>query len=210
MQEISSTLREHYKKTFLSHGATSKGVDWGDNEITATIRQNKMLEVIRTPPHLGISLLDVGCGYGALADIVDKNKLNVSYTGIDLVEEMIAEAIKRHPDKNFKIGDILETQIEPTDYVICNGILTQKLSASTLKMNEFAQRLIKRMFDICTVGLAFNVMSTFVNFQKENLYYRNPVELAGWCMSELTPHVRLDCAYKLWYEYTIFLYKKTA
>ena len=101
----------------------------------------------------------------------------------------------------------MEVDIGQYDYVVCNGILTQKVSASTLTMNQFAQRLISRMFDICNNGVVFNVMSTYVNFQKDNLYYRNPAELMAWCMSEFTPHVRFDCAYDLWYEYTVYLYK---
>jgi SAM-dependent methyltransferase len=207
MEEISKILHDHYRNTFVEHGSTSKGVDWGDKEWAALLRQNKMLEVIREPIATKSTVLDVGCGYGALADVIMKKRLNISYTGVDIVEEMVAEGKKRHPSYQFICGDIMDAEIGKYDYVFCNGILTQKLNASTLLMNQFTQRLIKKMFDTCNYGVAFNVMTTFVNFQKDNLYYRNPAELMAWCMSELTPHVKIDCAYDLWYEYTVYLYK---
>jgi hypothetical protein len=49
-------------------------------------------------------------------------------------------------------------------------------------------------------------MTSYVNYQASNLYYRNPAELLAWCMSQLTSKVRLDHAYPL-YEYTVYLYR---
>ena len=93
------------------------------------------------------------------------------------------------------------------DYVVCNGIMTQKLKASNIDMDKFSNLLIKKMWSLCNVGIAFNVMSTHVNHQVENLYYRNSIELLGWCTSELTSKFKIDASYKLWYEYTVYLYR---
>ena len=206
MKKISQDLHNHYKKTFLKHGANSKGVDWGDKEWAGLLRQQKMLEVIR-PNLKPVSLLDVGCGYGALADLINERRLNISYTGLDVVPDMVDAAIKRHPNSDFICGDIMTADLNSYDYIVCNGILTQKLNASTLEMNQFANELIKKMFSHCNIGIAFNVMSTYVNFQKDHLHYRNPSELLAWCMSEMTPNIKLDCSYEQWYEYSLYLYK---
>jgi hypothetical protein len=110
----------------------------------------------------------------------------------------------------FVHGDVLEHEFEGQfDYVVCNGILTQKLDVSGLQMDLFAARLIRRMFALCGIGAAFNVMTTKVNYYSNNLYYRNPAELLAWCMSEVSPHVRLDHSYPL-YEYTVYLYRSPA
>ena len=92
------------------------------------------------------------------------------------------------------------------DYVVCNGILTQKLETAGLEMDRFANRLVRQMFSLCTIGIAFNVMTTKVNYYSNNLYYRNPAELFSWCLSELSTHIKLDHSYPL-YEYTIYLYR---
>jgi hypothetical protein len=60
------------------------------------------------------------------------------------------------------------------DYVVCAGILTMKLTASILDMNKYAARLIRKMFALCKVGIAFDIMTNQVNFMAENAYYRSP------------------------------------
>lgn len=205
MHKITEILRSHYSERFLKYGATSEGVDWGADAVLARIRQEKMLEVIKGGGEC--SLLDVGCGYGDMAEIIVKNDLPIEYCGIDVVDGMISYANERYPQFSFFNGDFLTENLGKYDYVICNGILTQKLSSSTLEMNNFAQKIIAKMYASCSKGVAFNIMNTHVNFQRDNLYYRNPIELLGWCASELTPHIIFDSAYKLWYEYTIYLYK---
>lgn len=210
--EISMMLSEHYARTFAVHGRKPEGVDWGASLDDHRLRLERMLAVteLGIPCRERSTLLDVGCGFGSLLDLIRERAMSLDYQGIDMCEPMIAEARKRHPDGWWLTGDFL--QFKPTgkyDYVVCNGILTQKLNASIRAMNEYAKTLITKMFEMCTIGIAFNVMSTHVNFMADNLYYRNPVELLAWCMTELTPRARLDHAYPL-YEYTIYLYREDA
>ena len=144
MREISKKLKEHYRDCFSEHGPTSKGVDWGDKDWAADVRQYKMLEVVQQQRTTSISMLDVGCGYGSLADIISKENLNIEYTGIDIVSEMINYAKKRHSTSQFLYGDIFNLNECKYDYVVCNGVITQKLDSSTLLMNRYAQDLIKK------------------------------------------------------------------
>lgn len=209
MYSISQNLKDHYRKTFLKHGASSEGVDWGPDPSKALIRNSKMLEVLRPvgQNERRPSLLDVGCGYGALAELIKLNKIDVDYYGLEIVPEMVKFAKKKHPEAKFFEGDFLEFSGGNFNYVVCNGILTQKLFASNSEMKRYSQSMIKRMFDFCDDGIVFNMMSTHVNYQSENLYYQNPVEMLAWCISELSPQVKLDCTYELWFEYSLFVYK---
>ena len=133
MNSISQNLKDHYRKTFLKHGASSEGVDWGPDPSKALIRNSKMLEVLRPvgQKEKRPSLLDVGCGYGALAELIKLRNTNVDYYGIEIVPEMVNFATNKHPDCQFFQGDFLEFSGGNFDYVICNGMLTQKLLAST-------------------------------------------------------------------------------
>jgi hypothetical protein len=76
-------------------------------------------------------------------------------------------------------------------------------------MDVFLRCLVAKMFGQCRIGIAFNVMTTHVNFMAPNLYYRNPSELLAWCMTELTTKIKMDHAYPL-FEYTLYLYKENA
>lgn len=211
MHEVSGKLRDHYEATFRKHGATSAGVDWGVDQAKLELRYRKMLDLV-APARAGrVSLLDVGCGYGGLFPFATAQGIDLDYTGIDVAGSMIAWARDHHASGSarFLVGDVLELdpQTESFDYVVCNGILTQKLDTPGGAMDEFAQHLIRHMFALCRRGIAFNIMTTKVNFFANNLYYRNPSEMLAWTLSELSPHVRLDHGYPL-YEYTTYVLKE--
>ena len=208
MNPISEALGQHYSERFSVHGPSSEGVDWGADEAKMFLRYNKMLGVASLSPEDRRSLLDVGCGYGGLQQFAIDKKIDLDYTGIDVAGNMIEWARANLQSGNLIHGDILDHKFDRKfDYVICNGILTQKLETTGLEMDQFANQIIRRMYSLCTIGIAFNVMTTKVNYYSNNLYYRNPAELLSWCLSEITPHIKLDHSYPL-YEYTIYLYCK--
>src|SRR6185295_4865256 len=55
----------------------------------------------------GESVLDVGCGLGALVEVLATLGLRVDYTGIDVTPKMIDEARLRHPGVAFELRDLL-------------------------------------------------------------------------------------------------------
>lgn len=206
MEPVSKRLKEHYEKTFSEFGASSRGVDWGKDE-DVLLRYEKMLSVISSESAQCVSILDVGCGYGGLLDYAVERGVKLEYTGIDVAKNMIAYANLHHENGNFFVGDVLHHPLHQRfDYVVCNGILTQKLATTIKDMDQFANALIQRMFELCQTGIAFNVMSNKVNFMAENLYYRSPVEMLSFCLDSLSSKVRVDHAYPL-YEYTVYVYR---
>jgi SAM-dependent methyltransferase len=206
LDPISEALGRHYAETFERHGPTTQGVDWGTDRSRAVLRLDKMLAVMGREPEAGASLLDVGCGYGDLLTHALSRSLSIDYVGIDVAENMIQWATGNVVGGKFVRGYVLVHRFADVfDYVVCNGILTQKLQVPGLEMDNYARRLVRRLFQLCRRGMAFNVMTTKVNYFANHLYYRNPAELLSWCISEITPHVRLDHAYPL-YEFTMYLY----
>jgi SAM-dependent methyltransferase len=204
---ISEALRVHYAEKFRIHGATSQGVDWGADTSRMLLRYRKMLQLLDSPAVKKPSVLDVGCGFGGLYDYAASLGLEIDYTGIDVAANMIEWASQHVAGGRFLQGSVLSHEFSGRfDYVICNGILTQKLDAPGLEMDQFASALIRRMFALAERGVAFNVMTTKVNHFAPNLYYRNPAELLAWCLTEITPHVALDHSYPL-YEFTVYLHR---
>ncbi len=206
---ISKKLAEHYSASFDKHGPSTQGVDWGEDDRLLHLRYRKMLSVLDVATPATLSLLDAGCGFGGLLKFALNSEIQIDYTGIDAATNMVEWAASNNPAGTFICGDVLSHPFESTfDYVICNGILTQKLDTPALEMDYYAQNLIRRLFSLCRRGLAFNIMTSKVNFYSNNLYYRNPSELLAWCLAELTPRVKLDHSYQL-YEYTMYLYHPT-
>jgi SAM-dependent methyltransferase len=206
---ISETLRTHYAETFSKHGPTLGGVDWSDSAEKEKLRMSKVLGVIREYDSAkGFSILDVGCGYGSALQPLKEKSENFTYVGIDLVAAMIVEAKKSYPNQRFICGDLLEeTFAETFDYVICNGILTQKLSSQHSMMLEYMQQLVSKMFSICRIGISFNIMSLYSNYQVENLFYMNPQDVIEHVGRNLSSHFTIDQSYGL-YEFTTYVYKK--
>jgi ubiquinone/menaquinone biosynthesis C-methylase UbiE len=134
------------------------------------------------------------------------NWSNVKFTGIDIVPQMISSAKNDYSASNFMIGDFLEMDLEEKyDYVTCNGILTQKLSASKDEMINYMERLIEKMFNRCNKGIAFNTMTTHVDYELDGNFHNDPSELLR-TLFQYTNKIRLDHSYPL-YEYTVYLYK---
>jgi SAM-dependent methyltransferase len=189
-------------------------VDWGPHADRHQLRLTVMSKVvdIDTGP-LGtvpISILDVGCGYGAQLDYLEASLCRVNYTGVDLCEEMVVSARNRHTDAEFVVGDILGTTPELVgrkfDYVLCNGILTQTLGVSRERATKFTMAVIQRCFDLSERGIAVNMMSTHVNYRVPNLNYQNPETIRNWIRTHLTTKIALIEAYGL-FEFTVFAYR---
>jgi len=217
MDKITHLLKDYHRKVFSQHGATAKGVDWND-EAEVIVRYDKMLKVVEMDFYEGPerpTLLDVGCGWGGMAKRAREIGNPVIITGVDVVEEMIVHAKQEFPEHTFEAADVFEMEdVETYDFVVCNAILTQKHDVSIPEMELFTKNLVRKMFSLCRYGIAFNMMSTRVNFTVGNLYYQNPVELFTWLLSEVSPRVVLDHGYSSlssgvgrYYDFTAYVYK---
>lgn len=207
--DISNLMKKHYQKTFKLHGANSLGVDWGQDTSKTKLRYRKMMEVLENAEANKVhSILDVGCGYGGLYQYITQKNLKVDYTGIDLASNMIDWAKKKNKNAIFIEGNFLDHDFagKMYDYVICNGILTQKLKSSMLDMDRYAKSIIGKMYSLCNKAIAFNVMTTAVNFFAPNLYYKHPAEIICYCLSEISRNFKIDHSYGI-YEYTVYLQK---
>ncbi len=180
----------------------------GVKEDKLRLRYQKMLDIMVhiNIPKGRVSILDVGCGYGGLCQYGIEKGYAFDYTGIDVCENMIQYARKHNESGEFICGDILEYCTKKKyDFVICNGILTQKLETSIRAMDEYARMLVKKMWDLSIRGIAFNIMKSQVDFMNEKLYYKSPLEMISYGMM-LTDKFVIDSAYPL-YEYSVYLYK---
>ncbi|MGB1129426.1 MAG: class I SAM-dependent methyltransferase [Haloferula sp.] len=192
---------DHYEACFQKHGDTPQGVDW-PNEQDAITRYRVMLDVARLKPREETaSLLDFGCGTGALLDYMQRHEIEgFSYSGLDLSRAFVEAARHKHPSNDFYQLDILENPdtIPQFDYVIMNGVFTEKLGISY-------EAMLAAVFSKCRVGMAFNVMSKHVDWEREDLFHVPFDTMAALLKARLTRHVSFRFDYGL-YEYTVYAY----
>ena len=73
-------------------------------------------------------------------------------------------------------------------------------------MFTFFKRMIKKIFHKSNIGIAFNVMSKHVDWEREDLFHL-PFDLLGnFLKTEISRHFIIRNDYGL-YEYTTYIYK---
>lgn len=204
-------LVQHYEQCFAAHGPTHRGVDW-PNEADLETRFDVMLDIIpaSAPDASGTAhLLDLGCGPGLLLDhLAERDHYPFdAYQGIDLSVPMIDAARERHPEAAFLVRDILSDPLprQSFDYVILNGVLTERRDLSFETMEIFAIEILTAAFAAAREGVAFNVMSPFVDWERDDLFHW-PFERMMKALLPLTRHIRIRADYGL-REYTTYLYR---
>ena len=186
------------------HGATSQAA--ASSEQSQHRRFDQLVNVL--PEHGPISLLDVGCGYGALIPYLRATcpTLDIThYTGLDIFPEMLraAEQLVVHgaglpahcaefhqvTDQNDPLAPFWTPASAPEyDYVYVSGVLTYAWSHAS------GFRLLKRAFQVCRVVLVANCLSTWSPVETpSNLHYR-PGALMD-CAGRLSRWVRVDHTY---------------
>lgn len=200
----------HYENCLDRYGDTYRGVDWPDPEDALT-RYRVMLDLIpasRTTET--ISLLDFGCGASHLHDYILANRLNhIEYAGLDISEKFISLSRDKYPGTKYYCMDVLNTstQLPVFDYVVLNGVFTEKQELSHAEMWEYFKRMLPRIFEFTGRGLAFNVMSSHVDWERDDLFHLPMDKLAAFLVKDISRDFIIRNDYRL-YEYTTYVYRR--
>ena len=199
----------HYESCLEKHGDTHLGVDWPKAE-DAIKRYEVMLDLIRgAPPKGRVRLLDFGCGAAHMLEhIRASRRTNIDYVGLDLSSKFVELARCKFPSHKFYQGDLLENSgLIPTfDYIVMNGVFTEKRDLSYDEMLGYFKRLLKAAWNKTEKGIAFNVMSKHVDWERADLFHLPFDTLAGFLTKELTRNFAFRNDYGL-YEYTTYAYR---
>jgi len=110
-----------------------------------------------------------------------------------------------HPDPRM---DVLQSDedLPEFDYVIMNGVFNFRGQMTEDSMLEYWQRLVSVMFNHCRRGLAFNVMSSLVDWQRDDLFHLSFDTMASYVGRALSRHFIIRHDYGA-YEYTTYVYR---
>lgn len=198
-------LCQHYESCFEREGDTHKGVDWPVLKDTL-VRYHVMSGIfsLYTDAHV----LDIGCGLAHYLDYLKKNEIykNIRYVGLDISEKLVEHCRKKHPDNLFIQHDLVQKKLDiKVDFCILNGLFTVKNDLSHAEMFDFMKKIIKEAFYLCKIGLAFNVMSKNVDWERDDLFHVSMDELSAFISRELSRNFVIRNDYGL-YEYTVYVY----
>ena len=197
-------LGGEYSELLREHGDVPAAVRWRDR---AT--QERRFTVLAEVGDLSrAKVLDFGCGTGHLLGHLRATLgFQGEYVGYDLSAAMIAAARNKFSDARFECRDILAAPItEDFDYVLVSGTFNVRVSDNWRLMTELLEALYPRV----RMALAFNLISAYVDYRDEGLWYASPERVFRYCKEQISPCVALRHDYLmkegvLPYEFTVYL-----
>jgi SAM-dependent methyltransferase len=202
--EIIQANASHYAELLRTHGDTPAAAQWSDQDT-----QDRRLSILCEIGDLSTSrVLDFGCGTGRLFTLLRARGFSGTYVGYDVAPTVVEAAREKHPGAVFECRDILAQGVEEDfDYVLLSGVFNNRYSAS----RRYVEQVLTTLSGHCHKGLAFNALSTFVDYFDRDLTYLDPLEMFSFCKSRLSPAAMLRHDYFLKdgtvpYEYTIYVY----
>ena len=143
-----------------------------------------------------ISLIDYGCGYGALVDhLMTEGRLadGLRYVGFDVSAPMIDAARARHVDKTWCTFTSEAATLQPADFVVASGIFNVKLDQAIEAWRAYLFDTLDTLHALSTRGFAFNVLSMASDPDKrrDDLFYADAGELLARCQQRYSRRVAL-------------------
>lgn len=179
----------YYEKLLAQYGENYRALDWNSVE-SQRLRYKIFKEIfIYGKKASGISVLDVGCGFGDFYGFLKAEGLlhrnRISYHGYDISSKLLEVARKKYPEAKFELRDILEDRYVPKfDYIFCSGVFNIRTVDSQGHL-EFVKEMIYRMYDLATYGVAVNFLSEGMLpssiSNADRYFYFNPEQIINFC-----------------------------
>jgi SAM-dependent methyltransferase len=205
-EAILQTVERYYADRLREFGATARGVDWNSAE-SQTLRFERLLEVVDAAGPAA-SLLDVGCGYGALLDTIRQRGLDLDYRGFDISADMVTAARALHAADARAAFTTDPTALRPATFAVASGIFNVRLHHGDAEWHDYVWTTVASMHEAATHGFAFNMLSTYSDpaRRRDTLYYADPLAVFDRCKRHYSPRVALLHDYPL-FEFTIVVRK---
>lgn len=202
-QDLLAAVEGYYTDKVRTHGATPEGVDW-NGAAGQEARFTQLLRVIE-PGDEPVSVIDYGCGYGALFDaLAERFADGVAYQGFDVSAPMVEAARERYGADGRATFTTDEAALRPADFTVASGIFNVRLGMDERRWEAYVLSTLDRMVALSRKGIAFNVLTGHADEARKrpDLHYADPARLLDHCLRSYARDVALHHDYEL-YEFTV-------
>jgi SAM-dependent methyltransferase len=201
-EDTLNQLRQFFDDKIKAHGPTGEGVGWKDTAAQRA-RYAQLLHLFE-PTVLRFSVIDYGCGAGALAGYIAEQGYQMDYLGYDMTPASVEAARAAHghlPGVRFTAD---ERDLRPVDYVVGCGLFSMRLNTPDDEWHAYMLRMIERLWSLSTRGIVFNSLTSYSDpaYMRPELFYPDPMQVFDFCKRTLSRNVALYHDYDL-YDWTM-------
>ena len=196
-------LNRAYKNRLTAFGPSPKGVFWR-NESTQISRFDTLLNLVATATPVANPMLgDIGCGYGAMFEFIQKTPRyqNFHYNGIDINPVMIENCKQKFSDQKhlFFVG---KHPISPVDFCLFSGTFNLCHATDTSLWYEYLFANLQQCWQRSRYGLLLNLLCGPKTEIKNQIFYAerqafitSASRIFGPTHARSTPHVADDVTF---------------
>src|SRR4026208_795773 len=207
LDETQKKLNEYFTEKLETFGATAKGVDY-NGEQARQIRFAELVKIINSAKPF--SVIDYGCGYGAMFEYLYAKGWDFDYYGVDLIERMVISGREKYKDFSNAHFTTEEKELPVADYLMAAGIFNIRLESPYNEWQDFVCKTLPRMNALCSKGFSFNMLTKYSDAdrmaQRPDLFYGDPLFFFDFCKRNFARNVALLHDYGL-YDFTILVRK---
>jgi SAM-dependent methyltransferase len=198
--------KTYFEDRLSAHGASARGVDW-NSETAQELRFAQLAKVVNT--ELPFSLLDYGCGYGALGSyLLRTGRPMQQYVGYDVLESMVEKARQVFLDQASWTFTSHFDDLQPVDFAVASGIFNLKLDIPFDQWTSYVVAELEKINRLANKGFSFNLLTKYsdAEYMRPHLYYADPCFFFDTCKTHFSRNVALLHDYEV-YDFTIIVRK---
>ena len=178
-------LRKVYDNRFKRYGGSPEGCFW-----TSRKKQTARFRIILTQlksivAEEKVSVADIGCGYGAMADyiLVENSGILDSYIGYDISKVLIKQCINRigSPKVRFLLGEYPRQNVE---FSLMSGTYNLAVTENIAHWETYVFRCLGACWKKTNRAMIFNLQVTKrakPYISKGNIYYASCQKIVDRC-----------------------------
>ncbi len=200
-------IQELYTKNIQERGVAPKAVGWKTEE-DQQLRFEKLVAVIIERDN-AITVNDYGCGYGEMLKYLTEKEHQpiATYNGYDISPEMLVAASQQLNTFKGQLNLLESITIKTeADYSFLSGTFNVRFDANREAWEGFIHEKLQEMYKFSCKGFAFNLLTSYVDYEEPHLYYGDPCYWFDYCKRNFSKQVSLLHDYPLW-EWTMIVRK---
>ena len=211
MKDLLARQKAFYEERYKAFGDDPRSLSYNSIE-SQRLRFRVLAELFRHEAGRGFSIHEAGCGLAHFNEFLQTEGPSCTYSGSDIYEPFIEASRAKFPDSAFVLQDmsVALDRIHPaargSDYYVVSGTFNPINDCDPDQWEAFVFRVVNNMFALAGKGIAFNLLTTYVDYRDDQLYYADPRRFYDWCKTNLSRFVTVVSDYAL-YEFSVLVYK---